>query len=827
MAKRSDVFKHTFRLKKETSPEFESAVAGLRAEGRAQPGRFRLHLRDHVFCIEFMSKQYRESPFQVDVLFAQAEKEHEMAFSFDFSTFSNTFYFDLKKTNKFDTNKELSITICINKTNPTNCFCGLVNLGATCYINSLLQTMRYMFHFQKELFEAEDGFYTTNLKRLFYQMSTNPSGAERTLSSHFVHNLPFVASVSEHQDVHEFSKLLFDRLEAENKSVIKNNFEGAHKIVFSCDCGCTVEKEESFQDISLQMNRSQSLAESMAAFFEDEAIDEFRCETHGATAATKSTRVHRGPRYLLVLVGRFSFDWESNSPLKNNGHFSYPPELDLGAFCADSAASERYALLSTVVHAGSASQGHFYAFVRIGGRFYKFNDEAVTEATEEEAVDWNFGGENAFTGRTKKFSAYCLVYEKKADYENKAESGGIFFLENVPEALTREPVTETVAVLDSRFLSGAFCPGAYATGADYAARRPQTVELSQFDSLPSLIRDKDAYQMQNGRFEKVTKNIGGTAPLVLVEKGPGTFVILKTFQETPSCSTCPEKLKTVGATRIRRLEEITGVEEGIGAFREQADGVERIERFDDVREGDVLVATACDGSLLGDYVEFLRKRRCLFVQVGDQQLPLFAERQLGQAELAQEIQRTFLSPLPLLSGGVATGNLLRVEFDEPVNVFYVGSLFGRLNVGAIPHVHPFVLPAAATRADFVRLLRRSTHPCLRGVYGLDSISVMQTHRQVPAVTVVENETDLMPVGGLIVVRERLTDPLVVCFIDSFRNIVDYPIVVERVKTVAEFRRKYMVLGRIFRKGGVGDECVECGDDEMVDMGEKGYLLVEQ
>ena len=111
---------------------------------------------------------------------------------------------------------------------------GLENLGANCYINSLIQTMYYLPYLKKELFKSQ-GYHSYLLQRLFYSLdnanlklsetsvfqditnsfsnvpdfnTTIPILKDRLFN--FIKNLDFVNHISEHQDVHEFSKVFFE-----------------------------------------------------------------------------------------------------------------------------------------------------------------------------------------------------------------------------------------------------------------------------------------------------------------------------------------------------------------------------------------------------------------------------------------------------------------------------------------------------------------------------------------------------------------------------------------------------------------------------------------
>ena len=59
------------------------------------------------------------------------------------------------------------------------------------------------------------------------------------------------------------------------------------------------------------------------------------------------------------------------------------------------------------MHEGTAEYGHYYAFIRDGKQWYKFNDFTVTIVEESEVFELAYGGKGAA-------SAYCIFYVQES-----------------------------------------------------------------------------------------------------------------------------------------------------------------------------------------------------------------------------------------------------------------------------------------------------------------------------------------------------------------------------------------------------------------------------
>lgn len=103
--------------------------------------------------------------------------------------------------------------------------------------------------------------------------------------------------------------------------------------------------------------------------------------------------------------------------------------MDFSKWTSDPQTSNPYLLYAVLVHEGSfANSGHYYVYIKTGGKWIKFNDERVEKATREKALHYNYGGQSqiveydskemklGFKGVQNKATAYMLVYANKNIY---------------------------------------------------------------------------------------------------------------------------------------------------------------------------------------------------------------------------------------------------------------------------------------------------------------------------------------------------------------------------------------------------------------------------
>ena len=321
---------------------------------------------------------------------------------------------------------------------------GLKNQGATCYLNSLLQSLFFTNSFRKAVYQIptdteeslENSAYT--LQRLFYQLQTSPNAVDtRELTRSFGWD---TRHVFEQQDVQELSRKLMEMLETKMKgtrveNVLPDLFSGKLRTFVKCiSVNYESSRIEDFWDIQLNVSGLENLENSFGDYIQVEKLEGenqyYAGEEHKHQDANKGVIFTSFPDVLHLQLKRFQYDFERDVMTKVNDRWEYPETFDASPFLssdADRSESWEYQLHGVLVHVGDLNAGHYYAFIKPqkNGWFYKFDDDKVTKARKAEVLEDNFGGKYRFlrmgplrNAKCQKTigqkSAYMLVYIRKS-----------------------------------------------------------------------------------------------------------------------------------------------------------------------------------------------------------------------------------------------------------------------------------------------------------------------------------------------------------------------------------------------------------------------------
>ena len=307
---------------------------------------------------------------------------------------------------------------------------GLVNMGNTCYINSVLQCLSRFDVFSKLVLELQSGDDATReLQKTVAKLVRRGGRARYVDPKTLVEALQVCAS--EQQDAHEFYRLLVDYLATANEDAANNEefkaglralLEGGVMYSTEClACGNVARRHETTNELTVPLaegsSRTATLEACMDAVYQTpsklDGENQYECpKCKGKQDAERKTRMGKLPDLLMVVVCRFVYDKKKQAKVKKTKALSFPRVLDMERWVARPEVNKKYKLYATIHHIGDgASQGHYVARCTDRGDdaapFYQYNDTTVTH-------DGKYSLRS--TERVTSDDAYFLIYEAvKAD----------------------------------------------------------------------------------------------------------------------------------------------------------------------------------------------------------------------------------------------------------------------------------------------------------------------------------------------------------------------------------------------------------------------------
>jgi hypothetical protein len=208
------------------------------------------------------------------------------------------------------------------------------------------------------------------------------------------------------EDAHEFLRALLSTLvmNGHNKQ-LSSLFDGLLESSVTCRCcGRASLTRDRYMDLSLDINEPDitSLSDALEEYTKTEVLDEensvFCQKCAKKQSVTKGLRLATAPSILVCHLKRFAFDCYGRL-VRLHKKINFPLRLEI-ADCMSNLNKARpppYDLMGILVHEGqTCASGHYLAFVKKQGEWFRCNDSVVTKVDVETVLNQQ---------------AYILMYE--------------------------------------------------------------------------------------------------------------------------------------------------------------------------------------------------------------------------------------------------------------------------------------------------------------------------------------------------------------------------------------------------------------------------------
>lgn len=243
---------------------------------------------------------------------------------------------------------------------------GLRNLGATCYLNALLENWFFLESFRNGIlsFSGSDEIIYELQKTFMFLKSSNRDCYN---PKRFIDSMGL--GYSTQQDVQEFTKLLLSRLDSsfqavdDLKDLVSSHFKGVLSYLTTClKCKRVSERNEDF--LELELSLSETLQESFQKLLCKELLtgsNKYACVNCSSLEdATREARLKILPPVLNIQLLRFVYDVKAYTKKKLKTKIKFTQTLDLSGMVQGNPEDLVYDLHAVLLHRGqSANSGHY------------------------------------------------------------------------------------------------------------------------------------------------------------------------------------------------------------------------------------------------------------------------------------------------------------------------------------------------------------------------------------------------------------------------------------------------------------------------------------
>ena len=295
---------------------------------------------------------------------------------------------------------------------------GLINLGNTCYFNSVLQCLYSLKPSPSSLIVEDNNSLAKAIATVFSELEMHPQRLDNSSNNACNPILAYQALISVNplfgqldrnaltmmqQDAEECLSFILSKIQF-FKDLF--TFEMRETLINENDSEDRIEKTESLHKITCVISANvNNLSNGIKEFFNTTMVTVSPKTKENASFVSKSI-IAKSPECLLVQMGRFFFRQDTKKGTKILKKVSFPFKLDLKEFCTEDNANTQFSLRAIITHKGrNIDYGHYIAWcLGYDKKWIKFDDASVEYVSEDEIKSLDGGGD--------WHMSYLLFYER-------------------------------------------------------------------------------------------------------------------------------------------------------------------------------------------------------------------------------------------------------------------------------------------------------------------------------------------------------------------------------------------------------------------------------